>query len=235
MDPDLQSQRGGHENSSTGLSERWPSQGSITIHRVYAKYNTTDVQDTYCLQDIDLSIHPGQKVSICGRTGSGKTSLLLALLHILPLHSGSIIIDGIDISTLSPDQLQERFIGVPQQSFIMPNSVRRNLDPTGKLPDDVLLTALAKVTLRGVVELLGGLDAVLDQTSLSQGQQQLFCLARALCRKRDGDAVVVLDEATSNLDETSHGLISELLASEFRECTVITIAHRVSVVLELGK
>ncbi|SMY26987.1 unnamed protein product [Zymoseptoria tritici ST99CH_1A5] len=231
-DPDLMPE---HEwsrsDSAAGLDARWPSQGSITLDRVYAQYETKDVQDRDCLRDISLEIQAGQKVSVCGRTGSGKTSLMLALFQVLPLRSGSIIIDGVDISTLSADQLQEHLIGVPQQAFIMPDSVRRNLDPSGRLSDHDLNAVLSKVALQEVIEQLGGLDAALDQTRLSQGQQQLFCLARALCRKRSGGAVIVLDEPTSNLDSDAHSLISELIRSEFRDCTVITIAHRVDTIL----
>lgn len=110
----------------------------------------------------------------------------------------------------------------------MPASVRYNLDPSGTVADEKLLGLLSKVRLRDLFEERGGLDATLDQSSLSQGQQQLFCLARALCRKVNGGGIIVLDEPTSNLDERTHLLVSKLIASEFGDCTVITIAHRVS-------
>lgn len=213
---------------TTTLGPRWPSGGSITLNRVYAKYATNDVQDRPCLEDVSLQIHPGQKVSVCGRTGSGKTSLMLAIFQVLPLSSGQILIDGIDITTLSQDFLQKSLIGVPQQAFIMPASVRYNLDPAGEFSDDLLLRVLSRVALLDLINERGGLDALLDQSSLSQGQQQLFCLARALCRKTDGGKIVVLDEATSNLDPETHQLVSELITSEFNDYTIVTIAHRVS-------
>lgn len=207
---------------------RWPCEGSITFKRVYAKYDTSDAQDKPCLRDVSLEILPGQKVGICGRTGSGKTSLMLALFQILPVSSGQIIIDGVDISSLPQDQVQKGLIGVPQQAFVMPAPVRYNLDPSGKLDDEKLIRALSKVRLLDLFQERGGLDALLDQSNLSQGQQQLFCLARALCRNVNEGAVIVLDEPTSNLDPASHRLVVDLIASEFRHCTVITIAHRVS-------
>lgn len=225
-DPDSQDQ--GRFSDSVQPASDWPNEGRITFSRVYAKYDTKDARDSSCLEDISLVIEPGQKVSVCGRTGSGKTSLMLALFQVLPLHSGSIVIDGVNIATLSPNRLQECLIGVPQQAFVMPDSIRRNLDPSGQLTDDRLIQALRKVTLQDVVDRLGGLDAILDQSSLSQGQQQLFCLARALCRKRTRGAIVVLDEPTSNLDSATHRLVADLIGREFADCTVITIAHRVS-------
>ena len=117
-DPDFQIQHGRSQYDSVRLDARWPSQGSVTLNRVYAKYETIDARDQHCLQNISLTIQAGQKVSVCGRNGSGKTSLMLALFQVLPLSSGSIIIDGIDISTLPSDQVQERLIGVPQQALV---------------------------------------------------------------------------------------------------------------------
>ncbi|KJX99534.1 hypothetical protein TI39_contig354g00088 [Zymoseptoria brevis] len=168
-DPDFMPQRRSLEGTSASLDTRWPSQGWITLNRVYAKYDTKDVHDRDCLRDISLEIQAGTKVSVRGRTGSGKTSLTLALFQVLPLRSDSIVIDDVDISTLSVHQLQECLIGVPQQAFIMPDSIRRNLDPSGMLSDHDLNAVLSKVALQEVIEQLGGLDAALYQTRLSQG------------------------------------------------------------------
>lgn len=216
-----------HEASSetSTISLGLATKGAVVFSGVHAKY--TDAPGPYDLNDITFSIPSGTRVAICGRTGSGKSSLMLALLRLLPLRHGNILIDGTDIEHVHPDIVRREIIAIPQQPFLLPGTLRSILDPGAKLNDTDLTSALSKVHLLDLVNERGGLDADIDQQSLSQGQAQLFCLARALLRK---SKLVILDEATSSLDAETDSVIRDVMRSEFVDCTVISIAHRVSLV-----
>ncbi|KAG9674462.1 putative ABC transporter, partial [Aureobasidium melanogenum] len=218
-----------HEASSetSTISLGLATKGAVVFSGVHAKY--TDAPGPYDLNDITFSIPSGTRVAICGRTGSGKSSLMLALLRLLPLRHGNILIDGTDIEHVHPDIVRREIIAIPQQPFLLPGTLRSILDPGAKLNDTDLTSALSKVHLLDLVNERGGLDADIDQQSLSQGQAQLFCLARALLRK---SKLVILDEATSSLDAETDSVIRDVMRSEFVDCTVISIAHRTTTILE---
>ncbi|KAI4853346.1 putative ABC transporter [Aureobasidium sp. EXF-8845] len=203
------------------------NEGEVVFSGVYAKY--TDEPGPYDLNDINFTVRPGTKVAICGRTGSGKSSLMNALFRLLPLRHGSIHVDGVDINNVDPDVVRRNIIAIPQQPFLLPGSIRLNLDPENQYSDAELNTALSKVRLLNLINERGGLDANIDQQTLSQGQSQLLCLARALLRK---SRLVVLDEATSSLDSETDELIRAVLRLNFADCTVISIAHREATIIE---
>jgi ATP-binding cassette subfamily C (CFTR/MRP) protein 1 len=149
------------------------------------------------------------------------------------MDSGTIIIDGMDLKTIPRETIRSRLVTVPQDPFLLTGSVRLNADPTGAIPDDLIIEAMSKVKLWDVLESRGGLEAEMSKEPLSQGQQQLFCLGSALLRKHR--KILVLDEATSSMDLETDQRIQELLRVEFKEHTVITIAHRLETIMDSDK
>ncbi|KAI9044363.1 P-loop containing nucleoside triphosphate hydrolase protein [Aspergillus affinis] len=213
------------------LPEFWPEKGSIDIQDVcvdYADWSTA-------LRDVSMVIAPGEKVGICGRTGS---SLILALLRLVNPACGKILIDGHDTSTISSETIRERLIAAPQDPFILAGSIRYNVDLNGTATDGEIITVLQHVGIWEAIETRSGLDAVLHGQPLSQGEQQLLYLARALLKQRasrSGCPVVILDEATSSVDRETDCRIQRVLKDVFRECTVVSVAHRLDTIIDFDR
>lgn len=219
------------EGASDELREpegEWPSRGAVELRDVTASY----LSGGTVLKGISMSIEPGQKVAVCGRTGSGKSSIVLSLLRMLDLDSGSITVDGIDLSTLPHEYVRSHLVAVPQESYIFDGSVRLNIDPTETVPDSDVVEALEKVQLWGKVEERGGLDALIDDKFFSQGEAQLLVFARAMLRK---GRVLILDEITSSLNDESSHVIDEVLRSWFQDWTVIAIAHKLESIVDFDR
>ncbi|CAH0003934.1 unnamed protein product [Clonostachys byssicola] len=206
----------------------WPSNGKIEVENIVASYSSDDKEAV--LQDVSLTIQPGQKVCLCGRTGSGKSSLLLSFLRLLELRSGTICIDDIDISTLSRQQVRSQLTTLPQEPLKLSGTIRHNLDPEDRIQaDEVFINALTKATIWSIVESRGGLDAIASEVGFSVGQQQLFCLARALLSR---SKIVLFDEATSSVDSTTEKEIRRIIKEEFVGRTIIEVAHRIQSIEE---
>jgi ABC-type multidrug transport system fused ATPase/permease subunit len=208
-------------------TENWPARGAVEFRDITASY-ASDMNHTV-LKNLSLVIQPGQKVGICGRTGSGKSSLLSALFRMIELQSGSITIDGIDLNNVSRQEVRSRLIAIPQDPFLLPGTVRYNASPGETVVDDEIIKALEKVGLWEHVQKRGGLDIDIDVLALSHGQQQLFCLARAMLRS---GTIVVLDEATSSVDWGTDEVMQRVIREEFANKTIITVAHRLRTILD---
>ncbi|KAK7736159.1 hypothetical protein SLS53_007187 [Cytospora paraplurivora] len=217
--------------SLPAVPQGWPSAGAIDFKHVDATYKKPDEK---VLEDLSLTIQPGQKVGICGRTGSGKTSLLLALLRLLDTPSGTIQVDNIDLSSHPRKAIRPHLITLPQDPVKLPGTVRTNLDPHGVFNspsgDTDLIAALGKVFLwDDVISPRGGLDADFSELGLSHGQEQLFGLARALLQKDKG-SIVLLDEATSSVDYETDRRVQEVIREGLARHTVLAVAHRLDTI-----
>ncbi|KAL7413440.1 P-loop containing nucleoside triphosphate hydrolase protein [Mrakia frigida] len=209
----------------------WPSKGALEFQGVSIRYRE---ELDLALDSVSFSLEGGKKIGICGRTGSGKSSTLLALFRAIDhgLMSGQILIDGIDISTLPLHQLRDSMSIVTQDPFLVGTlSVRDNLDLDGRYSDDEIWEALRSVGMADVIsELPEKLEslAIVDEESFSKGQRQLLCLARCILRKRQ---IVVLDESTSSMDHLTDQMIKKVIA-EMKDQTVLAIAHRISTIID---
>ncbi|KAL6473573.1 hypothetical protein MHYP_G00171340 [Metynnis hypsauchen] len=211
------------------VPEDWPQHGEIKIQDLCVRY---DPMLKPVLKHVNAFINPGQKVGICGRTGSGKSSLSLAFFNMVDVFEGKIIIDGIDICKLPLQTLRSRLSIILQDPVLFSGSIRFNLDPERTCSDDRLWEALEIAQLKNMVKALpGGLDAVITEggENFSVGQRQLFCLARAFVRK---SSILIMDEATASIDMATENILQKVVMTAFADRTVVTIAHLVSSILE---
>ncbi|XP_026066315.1 ATP-binding cassette sub-family C member 9-like [Carassius auratus] len=211
------------------VPEDWPQHGEIKIQDLCVRYDTMLKP---VLKHVNAHINPGQKVGICGRTGSGKSSLSLAFFNMVDVFDGKIVIDGIDICKLPLQTLRSRLSIILQDPVLFSGSIRLNLDPECTCTDDRLWEALEIAQLKNMVKALpGGLDAVVTEggENFSVGQRQLFCLARAFVRK---SSILIMDEATASIDMATENILQKVVMTAFADRTVVTIAHLVSSILE---
>ncbi|GMF44118.1 unnamed protein product [Phytophthora fragariaefolia] len=217
------------------LDAEWPKTGAIEFENVSMRYRD-DLP--LVLKGVSFSVNSGEKVGICGRTGSGKSSLMSVLFRVVEIPTtGRVLIDGVDIATITVHQLRTKLTIIPQDPMLFSGSLRMNLDPFAEKSDAELYAVLRKVHLSETVSAWGqGLDYEVAEKgeNLSVGQHQLLCIARALIRD---SKVIVMDEATANVDQESDKLIQQTMKESFGggDCTVLCIAHRIETIMDSDK
>merc|ERR1712216_414289 len=219
----------------------WPQQGAISLNNLRMRYRP---ETPLVLKGLNVSIAPGERIGVVGRTGSGKSSLLLTLLRLvepdlastdLDAYDAPISIDGVDILRIGLKELRSKICIIPQNPVLFSGTIRSNIDPFLQFTDDQIWNALEHCGMKVSVE---GMPMQLDASvsehgqNLSSGMRQMLVLGRALLRQC---RILLLDEATSSVDFETDREIQRMLREEFQGCTVITIAHRINTILDSDK
>ena len=224
-DKDLKQYPTNNKKSTTFIS-----QGKINFSNYSVKYrpNTPLV-----LKNLNFEINPKEKIGVVGRTGSGKSTLCLCMFRILEAENGSIFIDNIDISKIGLEILRKNLTIIPQEPTLIEGTLRENVDPENIFEDEKILTILKDVGLDDFME-GKNLDYNIENNgnNISIGEKQLICIARALIKK---SKIILMDEATANIDYKTETFLQTSINKELKDCTVITIAHRIKTIINYDK
>jgi ATP-binding cassette subfamily C (CFTR/MRP) protein 4 len=214
--------------SRTGITvEGWPQQEVIKFSNVYFSYASSE---NNVLLNLNFTIEPHETVAIIGRTGAGKSSIISTILR-LHKFQGNILIDGVDITTLSLDILRSNISVISQDPVLFTGTIRENIDLMQKYGDDEIWNALRTVNLDKLFPDLNHRISSVD-VNLSLGQKQLLCLARAIVRK---NRIIIMDEAVANVDKKTEEMIYKIIRDELACCTVIFITHKLDNILEFDR
>ncbi|CAL8071482.1 unnamed protein product [Orchesella dallaii] len=211
------------------LPPNWPTSGQVKFENVSVQYGP---DRPVIISGLSVDVTEKQKVGICGRSGSGKSSLLMALFRISDVKNGRILIDGVNIHEIPLLKLRSSFSIIPQENILFSGTLRFNLDPEGKVPDIDIWSALELCQMKeAVMEMPGQLDADIKYggESFSAGEKQLLALARAILHK---SKVVIMDEATSSVDLGTERTLLQAVKDVFKDSTVLSIAHRLETIID---
>ncbi|XP_067134882.1 ATP-binding cassette sub-family C member 4-like isoform X1 [Centruroides vittatus] len=206
----------------------WPQRGEIHFDNVSLQYS----QDkNIVLKNLTFRIHSEEKIGIVGRTGAGKSSIIASLFRMTE-PTGTITIDGIDTKDIGLRDLRSKISTIPQDPMLFTGPLRRNIDPFNEYSDETLWNVIEEVQLKELIRKLpGGLNTHLTEggRNFSVGERQLICLARTILRQ---NKILVMDEATSNIDKRTDSCLQKIIRERFKSCTVLTIAHRLHTIID---
>lgn len=215
------------ENLEEGGQNLWPKNGEISIANLYVRYREGL---PFVIKGLSLKIQPGEKLGVVGRTGAGKSTLLSCLYKAFEEYQGTIEIDGRELRGVNLKQLRQGISVISQDPQLFQGTLRFNMDPLRKSKDSKIKQALKDVGLWAKIKEKSGLDYPIQKegSNFSEGELQLLCLAKVLVSDKK---IILMDEATANIDPNTEAKIQEVVAQQLGDRTIVTIAHRLDTVL----